>query len=179
MVFFVLEAHRALHFSSRIDKFAQRIAWQGVIIAAGVHILKPASFVEFLFRIGARENESFNFVSCIERVAFFLKLLVGKSFQDAANVRRVRSALLLDDIAKNQNLARPKEVRRSPVERTPVNPQPQIALAPRSTAADRRSVKGKVVPALQQELLVVVEPVQTTFQIAEKHSHSLDSLLIG
>src|ERR1051325_5313466 len=150
-----------------------------MVVATSIYILELASLVELALGIGAVEEEPFNFIRGVERVTLFIKLLVGKLLQDAADVRRVGSALLLDDIAEYQNFARPEEIRWGPVERSPVNSQPQIALALRGKTADRRSVKSQVVPALQQELLVVIEHMQTAFQIAEHHRHSLDSLLVG
>src|ERR1039457_3824301 len=64
-----------------------------------------------------------------------------------------------------------EDIRRSAVKRAPVDAQAQIALALRSEAADGRSVEGEVVPAVDQELLVVVEHVQPAFEIAEEHGH--------
>ncbi len=58
-------------------------------------------------------------------------------------------------------------------------PEPQIALALRGKAADRRAVERQVVPALDQELLVVVEHVQAAFEVAEQHGDGLDPLLVG
>jgi hypothetical protein len=45
VILFVLESHRALHFGGRIDKGAQRIARQRVVIAAGVHVFELAGLV--------------------------------------------------------------------------------------------------------------------------------------
>src|SRR6267142_1916417 len=50
---------------------------------------------------------------------------------------------------------------------------------PRRKTADRRAVKSEVVPALDQELLVVVEHVETTFKVAEQDSDGLDALFVG
>ena len=66
-----------------------------------------------------------------------------------------------------------------PVEGAPVHVQPQIAFALRRESADRRAVEGQVVIALDQEFLVIVEHVQTAFQVAEQHRDGLDALLIG
>ena len=45
VVLLVLEAHGALHFGGGVDERAQRIAGQGVIIAAGIHVFELAGFV--------------------------------------------------------------------------------------------------------------------------------------
>ena len=45
MVLLVLEAHGALHFGGGVDKRAQRVAGQRVVIAAGVDVLELAGFV--------------------------------------------------------------------------------------------------------------------------------------
>src|SRR6185437_5754209 len=71
-----------------------------------------------------------------------------------------------------------EKVRWSPVKRAPIDSQPQIALALRREAPNRRAVKCQVVPALDQEFLVVVQHVQAAFQITEKHRNRFDSLLI-
>ena len=92
---------------------------------------------------------------------------------------RVRSSALVDDFAEDQHFAGAEHVRRSPVEGGPVDAQPQIALALRGEAANRRAVEGEIVPALDQKLLVVIEHVQPAFEIAEEHGHGLDPLLVG
>ncbi len=45
VVLLVLEAHGALHFGGGVDKVAQRIARQGVVVAARVHVLELAGLV--------------------------------------------------------------------------------------------------------------------------------------
>ena len=86
---------------------------------------------------------------------------------------------LVDDLAEDQNFAGTEDVSRSPVERAPVNPQAQIALALGGEAADGRAVEGEIVPTLEQELLVIVEHVQPAFEIAEEHGHGFNPLLVG
>ena len=70
MILFVLEAHRALHFGGRVNKTAQRIAGQRVVIAAGVHVLKFVRLVIVTFGVFTLEQETFDFVRRIERIAF-------------------------------------------------------------------------------------------------------------
>ena len=79
---------------------------------------------------------------------------------------------------KTSTLPAPKTSAGRPVEGAPVHAQPQIALALRREAADRRSVEGQVVPALDQELLVVIQHVQAAFQVAEQDGDRLDALLV-
>jgi hypothetical protein len=55
----------------------------------------------------------------------------------------------------------------------------QIAFALRGEAADGGAVEGEVVPALDQEFLVVIQHVQAAFQIAEQHGDGLDALFVG
>src|SRR2546423_7351514 len=129
--------------------------------------------------VGALEEEAFNLVSGIERVTFFLEKFLGKSLEHAANVARVRSAALVDDFAEHQHLARTEDVGRRPVESSPIDAQPQIAFTLRGEAANRRAVERQIVPALEQEFLIVVEHVQTAFKIAEEHGDSLNPLLVS
>src|SRR5579859_4416997 len=179
MVFLILEAHGALHFSRGIDKRAQRIARQRVIIAAGVYVFELARLVVTALGISALEEKALNLIGGVERVAFFLVHVLGKLLEQAADVGGVRLAAFVDDIAKDQDLAGTKNIRRAPVKRAPIHGQAKVAFALSGKAADRRSVKSQVVPALDQELLVVVQHMQPAFKIAEEHGYGLDALLIG
>jgi hypothetical protein len=69
MVFYILEAHRALDFGDRVDECAQRIAGQRMIVAAGADVIEFVRLVEPLFGIDALEYEALDFVCRIERVA--------------------------------------------------------------------------------------------------------------
>ena len=160
-------------------KRAQRVAGKRMIIAAGVYVFELAGLVIAALGIGALEQEALDFIGRVERVAFLLVQLVGEALEHAANVGGVRLPTLVDDVAEDQHLARTEDIRRPPVEGAPVDTQPQIALPLRGKAANRGAVEGQVVPALQQELLVVVQHVQPAFQVAEQHRHRLDSLLVG
>ena len=179
VIFLVLEAHSALHFSRRVDERAQRVAGQGMIVAAGIDVLEFGGFVIMTLGVGSFEEESFNFVGRVQRVFLLFVQIVGVGFQHAADVRGVRCAALIDNVAEHEDFARTKDIGRSPVESAPINPQAQVALALRGKAADRRSVKGQVVPALEQELLVIVEHVQPALEIGEQDGQGLDALLVG
>ena len=87
-------------------------------------------------------------------------------------------AVLIDHLAEYQHLAGAEDVAGPPVEGAPIHVQPKIAFALRRKPADRRSVEGQVVPALDKELLVVIEHVQAAFQVAEQDRDRLDALLI-
>ena len=69
MVLLVLEAHRALHFGDGVDELAQRVAGQRVVVAAGVDVLEVAGFVVAALGVEALEEEAFDFVGGVERVA--------------------------------------------------------------------------------------------------------------
>ena len=101
---------------------------------------------------------------------------VGKTLQHAADVGSIGLAVLVDDLAEDQHLAGTEHVGWRPVECAPVDAQTQIALALRGKAANRRAVEGQVVPALDQEFLVVIEHVQAAFQVAEQDGDGLDAL---
>ncbi len=177
MILFVLEAHGALYFGYRIDEAAQGIAGQRVIVAAGVYVFELASFVVAALSVGAAEQEAFDFVGGVERVALFLMHLFGKFVEQAANVSHVRLATFIDHVAEDQDFAGAKDVSRAPVEGGPIQMQAQVALPLRGEAADRRAVKREVVKALDEEFFVVVEHVQAAFKVAEEHGHGLDPLL--
>src|SRR3984893_777549 len=160
MVFLVLEPHRPLYFRRRIDKRTQRIAGEGMIISAGVDVFELQRFVVAALSIGALEKKALDFVGGIQSVTFLFVQVVGVTLQCAANVGSVRLATLVDDLAKDQDFARAKDMSWSPVERPPVNPQPQITFALRGKSPDRRPIEREVVPTLDEELLVIVEHVQ-------------------
>ena len=179
MILLILEPHRALHFGARVDKRPQRIARQRMVVAAGVHVFELTRLVVAALGILAVEKKSFNLVCRIQRVAFPFVQLVRISLERSANVRAIRRTVLVDHLAKHENLARAEHIRRRPVKRAPIHRQPQIAFPLRRESANRRAIKREVVPALDQEFLVVVQHVQAAFQIAEQHCHGLDPLLVG
>src|SRR5579864_9372666 len=157
MILFVLETHRALHFRSGVDEGAQRVAGKGMVVSAGVDIFELAAFVIVPLGVGAFKEKSFDFVGGVESVFLFLVKVFGVILEYAANVAGVRRPSLVDDLAEDQDLAGTEDVSRSPVERAPIDAQAEIAFALGSEPADRRAVEGEVVPAFEQELLVVVE----------------------
>ena len=179
MVFLILESHRPLDFRGGIDKLAQRVARQRMVIASLVHILEGLGVVVLTLRVNPVKQKALDLVGCIQRIAVFLVHLLRELLEDAANVRAIRSARLLDHVAEDQHLARPEYIRGCPVERAPVDSQAKIALLLRSKAADRGPVEGQVVIALDQELLVVVEHVQPAFEVAEQNGDGLDARLVG
>ena len=69
MVLLVLEAHGALHFGAAVDEQAQRIAGQRVVVAAGVDVLELAGLVIVPLGVRALEEEAFDFVGRVQRVA--------------------------------------------------------------------------------------------------------------
>ncbi len=123
VILFVLESHGPLHFGAPVDKGAQRIAGQRVIVSAGVHILEFAGFVIAPLGVEARENEAFDFIGGVQRVAVLFELSLGISLQHAAHVADVRAAVLLQDFAEHHYLALAENVRRAPVERGPIDAQ--------------------------------------------------------
>ena len=179
MVLLVFKAHRALNLSGRVDELTQRIARQRVVVAALVDIHELARLVVVPLGVDALEQEALNLVGGIQGVAVLRILLIGKLLQDAADIRRVRAAVLVDHFAEDQDLARSEHIRRRPVECAPVDTQAEIALTLRRKASDRGAVERKVVIALYQELLVVVQHVQPAFEIAEQNRYGLNATLVG
>src|SRR3984885_7023153 len=179
MILLILEAHRTLHLGRRVDELPQRIARQRVIIPPLIHILEAASLVIRTLGVHPLKQEPFNLVRRIQRITLLVEQLLRELLQNAANIRAIRSTVLIDHLAEHHHLARAKNIRRHPVKRGPINPQPQIALPLSRKSANRATVEGQVVVALHQELLVVIQHVQTAFKIAEQHRHRLDPPLVG
>ena len=159
-------------------KCAQRIAGQRVIIPARVHIFELAGLVIVPLRVRALEDEAFDFVGRVQRVAVLLVQALRISLQHAADVGAVRRAVLIDHLAEHHHLAGAEDVARAPVEGAPIHVQAKIALALRREPADRRSVEGQIVPALDKKLLVVIEHVEAPFQVAEQDGDRFDALLV-
>jgi hypothetical protein len=129
-------------------------------------------------RVDALEEEAFDFVGRVQRVPVLLVQALGVSLEHAADVRGVRRAVLVDDLAEHQHLAGAEDVARAPVEGAPIHVQAKIALLLGGEPADRRSVEGQIVKALDKELLVVIEHVEAAFEVAEQDGDSLDALLV-
>src|ERR1700738_495170 len=100
------------------------------------------------------------------------------SLQNGAKVGSIRPPLLIDDLAEDHHLSRAENICRTPVEGGPIDSQPQVALFLRCEASDGRAVEGQVVPALDEKLLVVIEHVQPTFEVAEEQGYGLDPFLV-
>jgi hypothetical protein len=129
VILLILEAHGALHFGACVDEGSQRVAWERVVVAAGVDILKFAGFVIASFGIGAIEQEAFDFVRGVERVVLFFVKLVRERLERPADVGFVRRTVFVDDFAEDENLAGTENVSGSPVESAPVDAETQVAFA--------------------------------------------------
>lgn len=103
----------------------------------------------------------------------------GVSLENATDVATVGFAALVDNFAEDQHLPGAEEVGRTPVEGAPVDAKAQIALTLRGKATDGGSVEGKVVPTLDQKFLVIVQHVQTAFEVAEQYCHRFNPLFVG
>ena len=101
MILLVLETHGPLDFRGGINKRAQRIAGQRVVVTAGIDVFELAGFVVIPLRILALEKESFDFVGGVERVALLLVEIVGIAFQHSANVGGVRRTVLVNHVAED------------------------------------------------------------------------------
>src|SRR5580704_218274 len=150
-----------------------------MIVPTGIDILELAGFGVPPLSVNTLKKEPFNFVGSVERVTVLLMLFKGKGFEHAADIGGVDRSALVDDLAEHDYFARSEKVGRNPVKRAPVDPQPQVAFPLSGKSTDRRAVKSQVVPALDDEFLVVVEHVQTAFQVAEKNGDGLDAFLVG
>src|SRR4029077_15662158 len=94
------------------------------------------------------------------------------------DVRAVGRPVLIDYLSEHHHLPGTENIARAPIEGAPIHVQPKIALALRREPADRRSGEGQVVPALDKKLLVVIQHVEASFQIAEQDGDRLNALLV-
>ena len=123
MVLLILEAHRALHLGNRIDERAQRVSRQRVKVPASVHVFELVRLMVTPLGVFPGKQKAFNFIGRVQGVAVLVILVLRKAFEDAANIGTVRRAVLVDHVTEYQDLARPKHVRRSPIERRPIDVQ--------------------------------------------------------
>src|SRR6202167_2927308 len=128
MVLLILEAHGALDFGRGVDKGAQRIAGQRVIVTPGIDVVEFARFGVAALGVDAGKEKAFDFVGGIEGVAVLLVLFLGIGFEHAADIGGIDRSGFVDDFAKDQHLAGSEEIGGGPVEGAPVNAQPQVAL---------------------------------------------------
>ena len=178
VILLVLEAHGALHFGCRVDKHAQRIERQHVIVAAGVDEIELARLVIALLGVLAGKQEALNLSRRVQGVAQFLIQLFRVVLQHAAQVARIRAAVFIDHIAEDQHFTVAENIGRHPVESAPVDAQAQVAFLLRRESANRRAVESQVFVGAEQKLLVIVEQVQASLKIGEQDSHGLDALLV-
>src|ERR1043166_1262262 len=105
MVFLILEAHGALHFSRGVNKRAQWISGERMVIAAGIHIFELVGFVVATLGVRPLKEETFNLIGRVERVALFLVHFCGKNFQISADIGAVGLTAFINHIAKDQDFA--------------------------------------------------------------------------
>src|SRR5262249_14708315 len=129
VVLLVLEAHGALNLCGGVDEGAQEVTRQGVVVAAGVDVLKLQSFVIMALGVGAFEEEALNLVGGIEGVTIIVVKLISESLEHAADIAGVGRAILVDNLAENEHFAASEVIGRSPVEGQPVDAEAEIALA--------------------------------------------------
>src|SRR5260370_41773309 len=178
VVFLVLETHGSLHFGGSINKRAQRIAGECMVVTAGIDVFEFAGFVVTPLRVLALEKESFDFIGGVECVAFFLVEIISVALQHSPDVSGVRRTVFVNHVAEDQNFAGAEDIRRRPIKRSPIHRQPQVALALRGEPPNRGTVERQIIPAFDQKLLVVIEHVQAAFEVAEQHGHGFDALFI-
>ena len=150
-----------------------------MIVAAGIDVFELIGLVIAAFRVGTVEEEAFDFVGGVEGVALFLVEALRVAFEDAADIGAVRRAVFIDDLTEDQHFAGAEDVGRGPIEGTPIHGKTEVALALGGEAANRGTVEGQIVPALDQKLLVVIEHVEAAFEIAKEDRDGLDALLVG
>jgi hypothetical protein len=78
-----------------------------------------------------------------------------------------------------KDLAGSEDIGGRPVEGGPVHVEAEVAFALGGEAADGGAVEGEVVIALDKELLVVIEHMETAFEVAEQDGDGLDPLFVG
>jgi len=76
-----------------------------------------AGFVVASFSVGTVEEEAFDFVGGVERVAFFVVEFSGERLQRATDVGFVGRAVFVDDFTEDEHFAGTEDVGRTPVKR--------------------------------------------------------------
>src|SRR5580698_4714976 len=179
MVLLILEAHGPLYLGRGVDKAAQGIARKGMIVAAGIDVLEFARLSVAPLGVDTGKEKAFDFVGGIEGVTVLFVLFLGIGLEHAPDIGGIDCSTLVDDFAEDQYFASSEVIGGGPIKGAPVDSQAQVALPLGGKSADRGAVKGEVVPALDQEFLVVVEHVQAAFQVAEENGDGLDAFFVG
>ncbi len=117
VVLLVLEAHGALHFGRGVDELAQRVERQHMVVATGVDELELAGLVVVLLGVLAGEEEAFDLSGAFSVYCLSLRSLSAVALEHAAQIARVRGAVLVDDVAEDQALCRSRRRRRGPSRR--------------------------------------------------------------
>src|SRR5277367_3214057 len=113
-----------------------------MIVAAGVDVLECVRLVIMPFRIGTLKEETFNFVGRIQGVTLLVVKSIGIVLEHSTDVSGIGFAVLRDHLAKYQHFAGAEIVRWHPIERTPIDSQPKIALSLGGEAANRTAIEG-------------------------------------
>src|SRR5262249_8263071 len=147
-----------------IDESAKGVAGQRMVVAAGVDVLELTRLVITALGVCTLEKEAFDFICRVQRVALFVVQVVRETLQHSANIGGIVRAVLVDDVAEHEDFAGTKDIGGRTIERSPIDGQGKIAFALRGESSNRGTIERKVVPALDQELLVVVEHVEAAFE---------------
>jgi hypothetical protein len=100
-----------------------------MVVAAGVDVVELAGLMIVALGILAIEDETFDFVGGVEGVALGVVQVVGVGLEDAADIGGVGRAVLVDDVAEDQDFAVAEVVGR--VSRRRRSMQAQVARAGR------------------------------------------------
>ncbi len=92
-----------------------------MVVAAGVDVVEAADGGEAALGIDAGEEEAFDFVGGVQGVAAFLELLFREGLEEAAGVAGVGRAVLVDDVAEDEDFAGAEDVGGRVVEGSPVD----------------------------------------------------------
>src|SRR5262249_42285082 len=147
MILLIFEPHRALHFRRAIDKLAQRVARQRMIIAAGVDVFELALLGVMALCVDAVKQETFDFVGGVQRKLLFFVDALRVGLQHGAQIAGVGCSVLIDHLTEYKYFAGAEDVRGSPEKSGPIDSQTEVAFALRRKSTNGRSVEGKVVPA--------------------------------
>ncbi len=177
MILFVPESHCALRFGRPVDEDTQRVERKRMVVASGRHKLHLAVDTVILLGVYTRNDEPFDLGRGERRDALLLLEVGNERLEASAEVRIVRRAVAIEDRREEQHLAGTEHIGRHPADRREIDLKTQVRFVLRREASDRRAVEGEVLERVEEELLVVVEHVQSAFDVREADRHRFHFLL--
>ena len=177
MVFLVPETHRPLCLRRGVDEHFQAVQRQGVEISAGGNKVEPRDFVIGLLDVKPFDQEAFYLGGDLRREAPRLFQPFRQVDEARAEIGFVRGFIAVQDCAEHDDFSRAENVGGQPENAPPVDPEAEVGFFLGGKSPDGGAVESKVVPRVQEVLLVVIEHVEAPLDIGEAERYRFQAFL--